>query len=214
MNTIRRKWSRLLLIPLICISLTLLCACSGAGKTGSASADPQEAQEASAREKESGTEDDRETDAVSEGEESGSGDEDYYKNDDEDYLTDEDPPEDGQDTQKSGAEIDENGVYTTKEDVSLYLHTYGHLPHNFITKKEARSRGWSGGSLEEYAPGMCIGGDLFRNYEKILPDGNYHECDINTLGKKRGAERLVYSDDGRIYYTADHYETFTLLYGD
>ena len=67
-------------------------------------------------------------------------------------------------------------------------------------------------ALEKYAPGMCIGGDPFGNYEGILPDGHYHECDINTLGEKRGPERLVYSDDGRIYYTADHYETFELLY--
>ena len=210
MNTIRRKWSRLLLVPLICIALILLCGCSGAGR--SASAEPQKLQELSAQEKESGTEEDRETGTGSEGEGSGSGDEDYYENDDEDYLTDEDPPEEGRDTQKSGADIDENGVYTTKEDVALYLHTYGHLPHNFMTKKEARSRGWSGGALEKYAPGMCIGGDRFGNYEGILPDGHYHECDINTLGEKRGPERLVYSDDGRIYYTADHYETFELLY--
>lgn len=117
----------------------------------------------------------------------------------------------------SGGEIKENGIYTTREDVALYLHTYGKLPGNFITKKEAKSKGWQSGSLEEYAPGMCIGGDRFGNYERTLPKGNYHECDINTLGKKgrnaRGAERLVYSDDGRIYYTDDHYETFTLLYG-
>lgn len=110
---------------------------------------------------------------------------------------------------------DENGTYTTKEDVALFLHVYGRLPDNFMTKKQARTLGWSGGSLERYAPGMCIGGDRFGNYEDILPEGNYHECDINTLGKsKRGAERLVYSDDGRIYYTNDHYETFTLLYGE
>ncbi|MBE6005805.1 MAG: hypothetical protein E7238_01355 [Sarcina sp.] len=114
----------------------------------------------------------------------------------------------------SGGQIDENGIYTTAEDVALYIHTYGRLPGNFMTKKEARNKGWSGGSLEKYAPGMCIGGDRFGNYEKVLPEGRYRECDINTLGKKkRGAERLIYSDDGRIYYTSDHYETFTLLYG-
>lgn len=114
----------------------------------------------------------------------------------------------------SGGEIEENGIYTTKEDVARYLHTYGKLPGNFMTKKQARSKGWKGGSLEKIAPGMCIGGDRYGNYERVLPDGNYHECDINTLGKKkRGPERLIYSDDGRIYYTGDHYETFTLLYG-
>ena len=114
--------------------------------------------------------------------------------------------------------IDKDGVYTTKEDVALYLYTYGELPHNFITKKEAQALGWEGGSLEPYAPGCCIGGSYFGNYEGILPekDGReYHECDINTLGKKsRGAERLVYSNDGLIYYTGDHYKTFELLYGE
>ena len=44
--------------------------------------------------------------------------------------------------------LPEDGSYTTKEDVALYLHQYGHLPSNFITKKEAREAGWPGGSLE------------------------------------------------------------------
>lgn len=113
-------------------------------------------------------------------------------------------------------QIDYDGVYTTKEDVGLYLYTYGELPSNFMTKKEARALGWQGGSLEDYAPGYCIGGDYFGNNEGILPDGSYHECDIDTLYSKkgRGAKRIVYSDDGRIYYTEDHYETFELLYGE
>lgn len=113
---------------------------------------------------------------------------------------------------------DADGSYTTAEDVSAYLIAYGQLPQNFMTKKEARDLGWDGGSLEPYAPGMCIGGDRFGNYEGNLPEAagrTYFECDINTLGaESRGAERLVFSDDGLIYYTADHYETFTLLYGE
>ena len=116
--------------------------------------------------------------------------------------------------EQSSPAIDENGVYTTKEDVALYIHTYGKLPGNFITKKAAKKLGWEGGSLESYAPGKCIGGDYFGNYEGLLPeDKEYHECDIDTLGKsKRGAKRIIYSDDGYIYYTGDHYETFELLY--
>ena len=114
--------------------------------------------------------------------------------------------------------LDENGSYTTKEDVALYLHQYGHLPPNYITKKEAQSLGWSGGSLEPYAPGKCIGGSQFGNYEGLLPKAPgrfYTECDINTLGKsKRGAERIVFSNDGLIFYTGDHYESFELLYGE
>ena len=112
--------------------------------------------------------------------------------------------------------IDEEGSYTSKEDVALYIHTYGCLPGNFITKNEARKLGWEGGGLDAYAPGMCIGGDHFGNYEGLLPeDRDYTECDIDTLGaKSRGAKRIVFSEDGLIYYTEDHYESFELLYGE
>ena len=119
---------------------------------------------------------------------------------------------------ETGAEeaaLDEDGSYTTKEDVCAYLLQYGHLPANFITKREAEKLGWPGGSLEPYAPGMCIGGDRFGNYEGKLPKAKgrtWTECDINTLGKRsRGAERILFSSDGLIYYTGDHYESFELL---
>ena len=111
--------------------------------------------------------------------------------------------------------LDPEGSYTTKEDVALYIHLYGELPRNFMTKSEARALGWSGGGLDKYADGMCIGGDRFGNYEGLLPKGSYRECDIDTLhASSRGAKRLIYSDDGRIYYTGDHYASFTLLYGE
>ncbi len=114
--------------------------------------------------------------------------------------------------------LDENGTYTSKDDVACYIHLYGHLPSNFITKKEAEKLGWPGGSLEPYAPGMCIGGSRFGNYEGLLPEKEgrtYTECDIDTLGAdKRGARRIVFSNDGLIYYTEDHYESFELLYGE
>lgn len=123
----------------------------------------------------------------------------------------------------SGAEVPaetlpEDGIYTSKEDVALYIHLYEHLPSNFITKKEAEKLGWQGGSLEPYAPDKCIGGNRFGNYEGLLPEKEgrtYTECDIDTLGAdKRGAKRIVFSNDGLIYYTEDHYESFELLYGE
>ena len=114
--------------------------------------------------------------------------------------------------------IDENGVYTSRDDVALYLHVYGHLPSNFISKKDAQALGWPGGSLDDYAYGMCIGGDWFGNYEGLLPRApgrTWRECDIDTLhARSRGAKRIIWSNDGLIYYTGDHYESFTLLYGE
>jgi len=119
---------------------------------------------------------------------------------------------------KAAPAIDVDGSYTTKEDVALYIHTYGCLPGNFISKDEARDGGWPGGGLDDYFPGMCIGGDRFGNREGLLPDAKgriWTECDINTLGaSSRGAERIVFSNDGLIYYTPDHYESFELLYGE
>ena len=118
--------------------------------------------------------------------------------------------------EETQALLDPDGWYYSAEDVALYLVTYGELPDNFITKNQARKLGWEGGSLEPYAPGKCIGGDRFGNYEGLLPeDRDYKECDIDTLGaKSRGAKRIVFSEDGLIYYTEDHYESFELLYGE
>lgn len=146
------------------------------------------------------------------------------------FLSGEDAPEQGIVTeqaadpepvgeQETESLLDEDGSYTSKEEVAAYIHQYGKLPSNFITKKEAKNLGWvsTEGNLAEVAPGKSIGGDYFGNYEGLLPeddDRDYYECDINTDGGHRGAERIVFSNDGLIYYTADHYDTFELLYGE
>ena len=113
---------------------------------------------------------------------------------------------------------DEDGWYYSAGEVALYLHTYHKLPSNFITKSEAQDLGWEGGSVERFLEGAAIGGDKFGNREGILPkakERQYYECDIDTNGQNsRGAKRIVFSNDGLIYYTDDHYETFTLLYGE
>ena len=211
----RSLWLCLLLAAIL--SLSLLTGCGkGNGKTQDNSSSQQsvssQAQEVSEN---NGEEDEQELILYEEDMQ-----DDAYAEDEETAYEEEDSgqePVSGQDTGHTEQEqeplIDEDGSYTTKEDVALYIHTYGKLPHNFITKKEAQKLGWSGGSLEPYAPGKCIGGNHFGNYEGALPDGNYRECDIDTLGKKsRGAKRIIYSDDGRIYYTGDHYKTFEQLY--
>lgn len=105
-------------------------------------------------------------------------------------------------------------AYDTPEEVAAYLHCYQQLPSNFLTKREAQDLGWdnSQGNLWDVAPDKSIGGDTFGNREGLLPEGRYHECDVNYHGGYRGAERLVWTEDGAIYYTADHYESFTQLY--
>lgn len=114
--------------------------------------------------------------------------------------------------------VSEDGIYDSKDEVALYIHIYNKLPSNYITKAEAKKLGWSGGSVEKYKENCCIGGSTFSNNEGLLPSKSgrtYKECDIDTLGKSnRGAKRIVYSNDGLIYYTEDHYESFTLLYGE
>lgn len=107
--------------------------------------------------------------------------------------------------------------YYSDGEIALYLHAFAQLPPNFITKNEAQDMGWSSrdGNLWEVAYGLCIGGDVFGNREGLLPKQSgrtYYECDANYDGGYRDAERLVFSDDGLIYYTGDHYESFELLY--
>ena len=69
-----------------------------------------------------------------------------------------------------------------------------------------------------FIEGKCIGGSRFGNYEGLLPEADgrtYTECDIDTLGAdSRRAKRIVFSNDGLIYYTEDHYKSFELLYGE
>ena len=109
------------------------------------------------------------------------------------------------------------GPIIKPQEIADYLFTWGELPENFITKDEAMALGWdsSRNKVSDVAPGMSIGGDVFGNYEGILPyvrGRTYYECDVNYTRGNRGAERIVYSSDGHVWYTDDHYETFTELF--
>ena len=111
----------------------------------------------------------------------------------------------------------ENGEYTSKDEVALYIHEFGHLPSNYISKSKARKAGWkpSKGNLDEACPGKSIGGSEFHDDDHQLPEASgrrWKECDINYDGGFRGSERIVFSNDGLVYYTADHYKTFERLY--
>ncbi|MDO5117331.1 MAG: ribonuclease domain-containing protein [Eggerthellaceae bacterium] len=111
----------------------------------------------------------------------------------------------------------ESGTYTSKDEVALYIHQFGHVPSNYITKTQARKRGWDQekGNLWDVLPGMSIGGGGFSNDDGMMPDApgrEWFEVDIDYEGGYRNAKRIVYSNDGLIYYTDDHYETFERLY--
>ena len=111
--------------------------------------------------------------------------------------------------------ISEDDVYDTKDEVALYIYTFHHLPSCFMTKKEARKKGWTSGPLNKVIKGMCIGGDYFGNYEGLLPDTgeDYYECDIDTMkARSRGPKRIIYTLSGDVWYTEDHYESFVQLY--
>lgn len=106
---------------------------------------------------------------------------------------------------------------TSFHEVADYIKKYDRLPDNFITKKDAGTLGWnpSKGNLWAVAPGKSIGGDVFRNREKKLPVKRgriWYEADIDYQGGKRGKDRILFSSDGLIYKTEDHYRTFTRMH--
>ena len=110
--------------------------------------------------------------------------------------------------------VEEDGWYSTMEEVAVYLTLYEKLPGNFISKYAAEDLGWDNrkGNLDKVAPGCSIGGNRFGNYEGLLPEAKgrkYTECDINYEDGYRNGERIVFSNDGLIFYTSDHYQTFT-----
>lgn len=102
----------------------------------------------------------------------------------------------------------------TNEDVVIdYVRKHKKLPEYYITKRQARERGWiaAKGNLCDVLPDKAIGGDRFGNYESRLPKRSgrqYFEADINYNCGRRDAQRLVFSNDGLIYITKDHYKSF------
>ena len=107
-------------------------------------------------------------------------------------------------------DINESAFYISKDNVANFITTFNRLPDNYMTKAQA------GGHIATYwTPESLasIGGDNFQNREKLLPEATgrlYYEVDINYQGGSRGAERIVFSNDGFIFYTGDHYDSFVL----
>ena len=109
------------------------------------------------------------------------------------------------------------GPIIEPQAIADYLFEHGELPDNFITKKEAQALGWdsSRNYVSDVAPGKSIGGDWFGNYQGKLPRARgrtFRECDCNYVKGRRKDDRIVWSSDGRVWFTDDHYETFTELF--
>ena len=95
----------------------------------------------------------------------------------------------------------------------VYLAEYGRLPEYYITKEEAESAGWkrNRGNLADVAPGKTIGGNIYKNRDHRLPEREgrrWYEADFDYSGGVRNDNRLLYSNDGLLFVTYDHYDTF------
>ena len=106
--------------------------------------------------------------------------------------------------------------YATQDGLNgadYWLAHKGKLPENYLTKEEARKLGWKDkeGNLAKIIEGKMIGGNVYRNRDGKLPQANgriWYEADINYTSGYRGTERILYSNDGLIFVTYDHYQTF------
>lgn len=114
----------------------------------------------------------------------------------------------------SQATVNKGSEYSTYKEVAEYIYLFKELPPNYMTKDEAHLKGWNGGNPQNVlGDNVYIGGDKFENYEKLLPSNlEYYECDVDYIDDDRGPNRLIYTDDGIIYYTSDHYESYIRLY--
>lgn len=116
-----------------------------------------------------------------------------------------------QNTRGSSADQQSIEQLTEEKTVISYVKQQHRLPDYYITKNEARKEGWnpSKGNLCEVLPGRAIGGDKFSNREKRLPDGEkYFEADVNYQCGGRNADRIIFTKEGDVYLTKNHYKSF------
>ena len=103
------------------------------------------------------------------------------------------------------------------QELADYIFEHGELPDNFVTKREAMNMGWQTRYRNpgDIRPGLTIGGDYFGNYQRQLPyvkGRKYYEADCFYHGGRRNEHRIIYSNDGHVWYTGDHYNTFIELF--
>ena len=113
--------------------------------------------------------------------------------------------------------VQESGKYTTKDSVAAYLCKFDKLPSNYVSKAEGQKlyESKTGKTFEKWnfnpwtTIGVMIGGDTYSNSEGLLPKGSYHEADVDYSANNRGTKRLMYQGGCTIYYTANHYESYS-----
>lgn len=99
------------------------------------------------------------------------------------------------------------------------LRQTGKLPSNYVNKDVAVLNGWKPGkALNNYVSGGQLGGDIFKNTTNVLPNAPgrvWYEADVglnNTMARsKQPGSRLLYSNDGQMYITTDHYKTVHII---
>ena len=99
------------------------------------------------------------------------------------------------------------------DGVEMYVALHGRLPENYLTQAEAKELGWEKllGNLAEALPGRVIGGDIFENRKHKLPEVTgriWYEADFDYVSGYRNDCRLLYSNDGLLFVTYDHYMSF------
>ena len=113
--------------------------------------------------------------------------------------------------------VEESGKYTTRDSVAAYLCKFDKLPSNYVSKNEGQQlyETKTGKTFEKWnfnpwtTIGVMIGGDSFSNDKSMLPQGSYHEADVDYSANNRGTKRLMYQGGCTIYYTANHYESYS-----
>lgn len=95
-----------------------------------------------------------------------------------------------------------------------WLIRFKHLPSYYISQEDAANLGWEAklGNLSNVAPGKMLAKGIYQNRNGHLPQESgriWYEADINYKSGWRNDQRILYSNDGLVFVSYDHYQTFT-----
>ena len=109
----------------------------------------------------------------------------------------------------------EVGTATDKgfDGADAWLLYRNRLPDYYVTKDVAKAYGYrrKKNNLADVLPGHMIGGDVFLDKLGKLPHilgRTWYEADIDYTYGKRNLKRVLYSNDGLVFVSEDHYQTF------